>query len=95
MQKLAIATVLSLLAISMASVAAPRECGAEVTQIDAGTESLYLVDTGEGWANGWVYLEQNGEEGLQRGGAGALNDTPVFIHYDGDCDGANPDQVLY
>lgn len=96
MRKLAILAATSLVALAMiAPASADGACGADVTAVPVGPETVYLVDTGEGYANGWIYLESNGSEGLQRGGPGALNDTPVFIHYDSDCDNANHDTVIY
>jgi len=63
---------IALAAIAMTSVAnashSSSPCGSTVETIDTGAGAvLYLINDDTGT---WIYLEQNGHDGLQRGGAG-------------------------
>ncbi len=96
MQKLALVAVVGLVSIAFASPSAlAGHCGGVVTEIPAGTETLYIDDRSEGalTINHWIYLESNGQDGLQQGGT-AQPELPGFINTD-PCDHPNPDTILF
>ena len=61
---------IALAAVAMTSVAnashSASPCGSAVETINAEGATLYLINDDTGT---WIYLEQNGHDGLQRGGA--------------------------
>lgn len=105
--KLTKLTAVALAAIGMTAIAAANHSAspcsaAEITEIDAGAATLYLVNDGFTTAT-WLYLESNGHDGVQRGGI-AWYEAGLGTGIDGDCwdrDVAtgeqidNPDMILY
>ena len=74
-----------------ALVAAPAQAGCENIFITQSVADLVYVDLR---ANGdlWIYYEDNGQAGLQRGGEGGITTLSAAD----DCvQSANPDLILY
>jgi hypothetical protein len=80
---LAIAGLVAMLAAG--GSAAADHCNGTVTE--AGP--LYIDDRGLDSGNVWVYLESNGQAGLQSGGSQGV------FGYSDECSHATPDTLLY
>lgn len=105
--KLTKLTAIALAAIAAMSVATASHSAspctaAEITTIDAGAATLYLVNDGIETAT-WVYLESNGHAGVQRGGV-AWYEAGLGTGIDDDCWDRDlvtgeqidePDMILY
>lgn len=68
------------LTLLLASPGHALHCNGTIVTIDAGVGTLYIDDRSDPPGNVWIYLEANGEEGLQSG-------TPCSFH---SCDGPLP-----
>lgn len=81
-------------AVVFAAVFAPAaaqadHCNGAVTDVETPAGTFYVDDRGEE-GDVWIYLESNGETGLQSGG------TAVSGLYDDDgCTHDNPDQLIF
>ena len=65
-------------------------CGTYIGIGDGNTGTVYVVDDGGGVD--WIYLEQNGETNLQRGGVGGV----TGLSSADTCGTAeNPDTIIY
>lgn len=76
--------------------ASAGHCTGTVTQVEAGTETVYVihaVDTAAPYLTLYVYLESNGEPGLQQGGQSQIPDNPYFVS-EGCGHSPNPDRLL-
>lgn len=74
----------------LAPASADHACNGVVTAIG----DLYIDDRsgGEpGVVDHWVYLEMNGEAGLQSGSDGSQYPASDLVSFDDPCDHANPD----
>lgn len=84
----------------VASPAAAADCNGTITQFDTAAGTFYVDDRtdGEATLNHWVYLESNGIEGLQSGGASAvLGDLDADSCYELDENGdpIAPDTLIF
>jgi hypothetical protein len=77
----------------LGSAAADHGCNGVVTVIATPVATLYLDDRSGGapTLNHWLYLESNGEAGLQSGG-----ESVILGGLDADpCAHANPDTLIF
>ena len=71
--------------------AAADHCNGDVTQVDTPAGATFYIDNRGGdppdFPVPWIYLESNGEPGLQSGGVGPLTQD--------DCTHENPDTLIF
>ncbi|HVE92863.1 MAG TPA: hypothetical protein VNE62_11295 [Actinomycetota bacterium] len=90
------AAVLAVSATAMAPASAAACVRGTVAEVEAGPAKLYLIHITDANVPDWIYAENNGIPGLQRGGKHGGLPLPQSVDSGDPCnDGGTPDLQIY